>query len=434
MFTEVALTGKQKQQWSETMSMMMWSCPGWRHLWYKLLAEKSNAGNGEYVGIMTADIDNACTDGKNVIFNPDWYFKLTIPERVFVAAHEVVHNVYHDVEFLHQCVKSGLVPMNDGTTLPFDMATMQKCMDYRINAMLIEARIGRPPKQGNFDAKTSPNDSVIEVYKRHYKKPPEQGDGGGNPSGFDNLLPPGSSMGKDPDTAAAERNDGQWAVEVAVAQQLENERTQGRMPLGMKRLFAEILEPEVYWLDHLTTEFSRRVGSGSKTWKRPNRRFIGRDLYLPSPSGYGAGWIAEAGDTSGSIGRAELDSFLGETRGIVEAAQPQRLTIAWCDGAIASVDEVEDVSDLEHIKCRGVGGGGGTDFRPVFDWIAEQDERPEVLIYFTDGYGTFPNHEPPYPVIWCSTTDAKYPWGTVVRIRKGKYHGLAKKTARVWLI
>lgn len=46
-------------------------------------------------------------------------------------------------------------------------------------------------------------------------------------------------------------------------------------------------------------------------------------------------------------------------------------------------------------------GLGGTDFRPVFQRVAEMIQKKEFvnlkgLIYFTDGYGTFPERMPPY--------------------------------------
>ncbi len=46
-------------------------------------------------------------------------------------------------------------------------------------------------------------------------------------------------------------------------------------------------------------------------------------------------------------------------------------------------------------------GLGGTDFRPVFELVDRLIEAGEFsdlrgLIYFTDGYGTFPAHKPSY--------------------------------------
>ena len=46
-------------------------------------------------------------------------------------------------------------------------------------------------------------------------------------------------------------------------------------------------------------------------------------------------------------------------------------------------------------------GFGGTDFRPVFRYVEDMIKRHEFtdlkgLIYFTDGWGTFPEHQPDF--------------------------------------
>lgn len=46
-------------------------------------------------------------------------------------------------------------------------------------------------------------------------------------------------------------------------------------------------------------------------------------------------------------------------------------------------------------------GFGGTDFRPVFEYVEKLLEQKEFsnlkgLIYFTDGQGAFPEKKPPY--------------------------------------
>lgn len=411
------LTPQQKQMWGDTMSLMAWTCPGFRHIFYKLLANN----NGQYAAVPTRSVPVAATDAKNILINPDTFFKMALKERVFVIAHEIVHNMYGDVELLHRCVASGHVPMHDGTYLPFNNDTMQKAMDYRINALLIETKVGEMPTgqngkpNGLFDKDIDGHQSVLDVYKKIYD--PSDGDGIG-PGGFDIVMAPGKSTGQNPSQAAGQRNPQQWAVEIAAAQTLEQIRSQGKMAAGLKRMFEDILQPKVPWTDHIQAIFNRRVGSGSYNWRRPHRRYIVQDLHMPSPSGHGAGWLVIWGDTSGSIGNQELCKYLAELGGIIEDVRPRRLTILWCDAAIHRVDEVEEALDLQRIQYEGVGGGGGTSVEPCFEWIAQSTEVPDMFIGFTDGYVTFPTMEPSFPVIWASITDAKYPWGEVVRIDK----------------
>ena len=61
-------------------------------------------------------------------------------------------------------------------------------------------------------------------------------------------------------------------------------------------------------------------------------------------------------------------------------------------------------------------GGGGTDFRPPFEYVEREGITPACLIYLTDGYGPFPQNPPPYPVLWAMTTDVVPPWGEYVKV------------------
>ena len=60
-----------------------------------------------------------------------------------------------------------------------------------------------------------------------------------------------------------------------------------------------------------------------------------------------------------------------------------------------------------------VHGGGGTDFRPVFrhvQMLREQGELRDLrgLIYFTDGYGVFPERATDYETAFVFREDQDY--------------------------
>ena len=63
-------------------------------------------------------------------------------------------------------------------------------------------------------------------------------------------------------------------------------------------------------------------------------------------------------------------------------------------------------------------GGGGTDFRPVFDYIKNNSINPACMLYLTDMYGSFPQEAPQYPVLWCATSDIRGPFGDTLRIKE----------------
>ena len=64
-------------------------------------------------------------------------------------------------------------------------------------------------------------------------------------------------------------------------------------------------------------------------------------------------------------------------------------------------------------------GGGGTDFRPVFDHIEKNEVAPDVLVFFTDTWGEFPAEPPPYPVLWIvDVPGAHVPWGEMIHVKE----------------
>lgn len=420
---KVKLTPEQERQWSEAKSLFMWTAPGFYHLFYKLLVnnEDMSPNREPYAAVFTDSVPTAATDAKNILVNPDWFFKKALTERVFALAHEVVHNVYGDVQFHHACQKAGTVPMHDGSTLPYHEGTIQAAFDYRINAMLEEARIGKPPAGVYLDKNIATGaDSVIDTYKKIFDPDDPESK---YPSGQGSLMVPGSGSGLAPDQA--QHNQQIWAIELAKAQAIEkmSNRWQGRLPGQMQQMFDDILHPKVPWYEYIRTEMARRVGSGSYDWKRPDRRLIVRDIYAPGRSGHGAGWLVVWGDTSGSM-YGDLDKQFAELVGMFEDVKPRRITVYWHDDGPVNedyMDDMTDVSDLYAVRARGVHGGGGTSCVPVFDHIVAQHDRPDMMICLTDTYTDFPDEQPPFPVIWAVTiskedAEKRVPWGDVVVI------------------
>jgi predicted metal-dependent peptidase len=68
---------------------------------------------------------------------------------------------------------------------------------------------------------------------------------------------------------------------------------------------------------------------------------------------------------------------------------------------------------------KGSEGGGGTDFRPPFQYLEDRHIVPDTLVYLTDMMGPFPREAPHYPVVWCATTKTKGPFGETVHVKVG---------------
>ena len=111
-------------------------------------------------------------------------------------------------------------------------------------------------------------------------------------------------------------------------------------------------------------------------------------------------------DTSGSTSGETVQNFLQKTYNILKCGENFfsriNLHIIQCDAVvqedvkITCQDEFDDY--LKRIKIKGL---GGTDFRPAFHYVEQlikngDFENLKGMVYFTDGFGTFPEHQPPY--------------------------------------
>lgn len=115
--------------------------------------------------------------------------------------------------------------------------------------------------------------------------------------------------------------------------------------------------------------------------------------------------LAIAIDTSGSTKGKPVRIFLEETRSVIGQAGGEEfgtgIRIIQCDDRIRSDVTVRTRREFDALMDSfELTGGGGTDFRPVFDLLEKETrsgKRIRGLIYFTDGMGVFPARVPPFP-------------------------------------
>ena len=113
-------------------------------------------------------------------------------------------------------------------------------------------------------------------------------------------------------------------------------------------------------------------------------------------------------DTSGSCSLEIIRTFLENTYAILKSTESYfrqiNIHIMQCDNSVRSDVRITNDDDfkkfMQNIKIE---GRGGTDFRPVFEYVEELRNQGEFenlkgLIYFTDGYGVFPEYKPDFDV------------------------------------
>ena len=143
-------------------------------------------------------------------------------------------------------------------------------------------------------------------------------------------------------------------------------------------------------------------------------------MYLPSLQKEKQLNIVIAIDTSGSTTGDIVKTFVSEVYAILNSFGGYELRLLQCDMYIQE-DVVYDMDNPFKPEEFVLKGGGGTDFHPVFDLIAEGTEPPEVVLYLTDGYGSAPKKGPGYPVIWGVIEGGMMPakWGKEMEISLG---------------
>ena len=410
----------------------------------------------ELVPVRDDRLDTACTDGDSIFVDIDFYSKLTKDERLFVLAHEVWHsvllhfvrrqkrdrdlfNIAADLE-IHFCLADE--KMREPFVLPHDP-------DWRgLSAEEIYERLpgflknlkqsGKPMGGGMSPSKGDGEDSSAfgngqggfdkHIYQDDIlPEPNDRGSGNGGQGG--NGLPQETDGDKGTEAnpivmdkdytpyVGSETVERSRSRTIASAQQME--RTQGKLPSGIQALLDKLQKPSLPWQEMLK-QFVTTCYGGKRRWLPPARRHVWQNLYLPSMRDEALRAVV-AIDTSGST-RGDLPVFFAELVSLMKSFGKFELDVIQCDAKVQDVKHFSEANPPPPDRKWEVKGLGGTDFRPVFEYIQKElREQPDLLLFFTDGCGTAPEQRPAYPVMWVLTSDGSQPadWGRVLHFKDG---------------
>lgn len=211
------------------------------------------------------------------------------------------------------------------------------------------------------------------------------------------------------DAGEKERLAVQWRQRMAGAAQ--QAMMAGKLGGALARMVNHLLQPQLPWR-MLLARYMTATARTDYSYTRPSRREGA--AVLPSLRSSQIDLVVVL-DTSGSIAGAEMDEFLSEVNSIKSQVNA-RVTLHACDVALAD-DGPWLYEPWEEFRLpREFRGGGGTSFRPVFEWLEREGRRPDLLVYFTDAQGEFPPQEPDYPVLWLVKGKAAVPWGQRIQL------------------
>jgi predicted metal-dependent peptidase len=281
--------------------------------------------------------------------------------------------------------------------------------DKTINSTLQESGFSLP-KNGYYAEGPEIGQSAEWIFAR-LPDPPENPKGGGQSHGEKTGqgevrdAPKSKGDGKDDDVPT----EAEWQQATKTAALAA--KAMGKLPAGLKRFADEVGEARVDWRSALR-RFVQERAKADYSWSRPNGRYLALGMYLPALESHEMGEVAIAVDTSGSIDDVALAMAKAEITSVMDECQPSAVTVYYADAAVASVDRFERGEPLEFRPK----GGGGTDFRPVFKAVEEQENQPVCLLYISDLLGVFPESTE-IPTIWVTDTKGvEAPIGETIRM------------------
>ena len=149
-------------------------------------------------------------------------------------------------------------------------------------------------------------------------------------------------------------------------------------------------------------------------------------------------------DTSYSTSGELVRAFLAETYTLLKGRENffhrMNLHLIQADNAVRQDIPVKNEDDLiramNHFELR---GGGGTDFRPAFEYVSQLCAEKKFsnlrgLLYFTDGMGTYPARRPAYDTAFLFLGDRfddanVPPWAMKVVLDEEEFTGEAARSA-----
>ena len=347
---------------------------------------------------VTDTCPTARTNGRDVEYGRGFVDSLNDKELAFLIIHEAMHKAYR-----HLTVWKHLK----------ERRIANCAMDYVINLQIRDAdpyerEVAMPRNKdtgklmGMLDEKYRGFDTQ-QVYEKLMEEAEE---GGGGGEGQDDDASDGlddHDWDDAQDMTQEEKEELEREIDSALREgAILAGKMKGKVPRGIE----EILHPKVDWKEALRDFIKLATRGGDQsTWRRPNRRYLGSDIVMPSAETRKAECFAVGIDTSGSIGGAILGRFLGELKAICDEVAPEKVELMYWDSHVAGHETYEGGAVALLTDSTKPRGGGGTEPDCVPEFMKEKQIAPQCLIMLTDG--EFYGHNPAKwasmnaPVLWC---------------------------------
>ena len=354
------------------------------------------------------------SNGEVMSYNSEYVDKLCVADVEFMMANGAMHTVLKHNN------------RNAGRTLWL----WQTATDYVVNNMLVKNGMQAPiyanyeekfdgmyaeevyehlraeMQNDNQSSREQESEQISEVDDIHAENLTMQKEDVASPNSDNTQLDFDS---KEPEESSSSSND---ELDEEMKEQFEQIfqklKRQGNLPQDLNFVIPEYFSHKVDWRE-LLYGYIASYAKSTYSFVPPNMKYLYRGIYLPSLSS-DLLRIVVAIDTSGSVDESLLKDFIGEINSIMQSYPNYEIDLITADAKIQSHEVYLPGESLNYE----ISGGGGTDFRPVFEYIENHINYPTLLLYFTDGMGTFPKDEPSYDVMWIMPEELDTAFGEVM--------------------
>jgi len=335
------------------------------------------------------------SNGKRFKYNPEFINSCSKDELMFILTNCVMHHILS-----HQQRK-----LNRKGNL-WQLAT-----DFAINSMLMKNGL-KIPKGANYN-KDFKNMYAEEIYKILLEQNTFEGT-----NAFDEKTDKSNNTlveaKEQKDSIFAnidkieeiddEKDEEQWEYAATLAKEVAQRKS--LMPTGFERFAKKMKAKNIDWRFELYNAINKHMRN-NYAFMPPNKKHIYRGIALPSLASDTLSLVV-AIDTSGSIKEQLLGAFIEEFKSIMQNFPSVAIELLIADAKVHAHYSFQGGEDMDFV----LKGGGGTDYRPVFEFIDANLPMSSMLLYFTDGEGIFPRIPPSYEVLWAlSNQKNRIPFG-----------------------
>ena len=315
--------------------------------------------------------------GMQLTINPEFYINLSLPHRVGLIKHELLH-----IAFGHLLLRD----------LYSNHKLFNIAADLEINQYIDENKL---PDGGLLLSSFPELNLPRKAGTKEYYNLLEQAQEDGTCPALDSLMDQmdgeseycHATWGDFDDLSEPDKKLVQKQIEHQLKESAEQTvKKSGSVPGELAELIHRLthIEPAKFdWKGYL----KRFVGNSSIVYtKKLRRKYNKRYSASPGLKIKFKNHILVGVDTSGSVNNSELKEFFNELAHMTKTGH--KISVAQCDTQLKSVKEFNPKHDWE------IHGRGGTSFQPVIDHYNQNKGSYTALIYLTDGEAYSPDDCP----------------------------------------